>query len=309
MRWIYHRYFWLRIKKIFGRRSRLAKLHYQQVFSLREELKRILQRNDFDIIQVEHSYLGEVLEGITNSTRKILDLHNVHSAMSSMNEKKQFLREEKRLSEIYDDALVCSMIEKDHAQISGFKSLHTVPNGVDTRYYAFRNGNGEVKRLIFIGDLTYDPNIDGVMWFLKKINPFLPSNMEVEIIGRMKKRLVKKTPSNVKFCGFVKDVRTKEKNSAFIVPIRSGGGTRLKIPMAASMGLPIITTTKGAEGLDLEDGKDLLLANTPYAFIKALEKLDDPKTRDRLRRSARKKIEKLYSWDVISKNYSDILDS
>jgi glycosyltransferase involved in cell wall biosynthesis len=111
--------------------------------------------------------------------------------------------------------------------------------------------------------------------------------------------------------GFVPDVRDHMANaSALVVPLRSGGGTRLKILEGLSFGVPTVSTTIGAEGLDLVDGEDLLLADEPDAFAAAaLTLLRDEAVRERLSRAGRAVVEQHYDWRAQAPRLESILTS
>lgn len=302
---LFNRYFWLRLKRLFGNQTKLTKKHYQQIYALRMELEFLLKKESFDIVQVEHSYFANILKGLKIKSKKIIDFHNVHSAMCSLSEKNDFLSEEKYFSKIYDVALVCSKQDSINLEHARFKSLQIISNGVDTEYFKFQE-IGELKNVLFVGDLSYAPNKEGALWFVRKISPFLPSKFKTLIIGRKPGKLKKYSSDKIEILGFVDNINNFAKNSVFVVPIKLGGGTRLKILMAASVGMPIITTTKGVEGLNFKENVDLCIANNPFEFVSSIERLEKTDYREKLIKNARRKAE-TYSWENIGKSYLKIL--
>jgi len=274
---------------------------------LKRELKRLLKKRRFDYIQVEHSYLGQILRKIKTDSIKIIDLHNVHSFIDNK-EKEFFIKHEKRLARIYDLALCCSEIDKQRAAKLGFKKIITVPNGVDIDYFKKSKIN-KPSSLVFIGILEYWPNLETIKYFLNKIYPLLSKDIKVNIIGYYRKRQQKQLKKemqmkNVFFHGFVKDVRPFLKDSIFICPILHGGGTRLKILTAFSAGSPVISTSKGAEGISYTKNKNILIADSPEEFVKYIEKLMKNKSYlKKITSNARKLVESEYDWKKIMDRY------
>ena len=153
-----------------------------------------------------------------------------------------------------------------------------VANGVDTDQYDMkecepRNPSGPTE-LLFTGTMDYRPNIDAAIWFADQVLPrvrvYVP-NAKFVIMGRNPTPEVQRLAGpNVTVTGAVADdVPYFHRASAFVLPMRFGGGTRLKLLQAMSCGLPVVTTTMGASGIDFEHGSDGLVANTAEAFAEA----------------------------------------
>ena len=113
----------------------------------------------------------------------------------------------------------------------------------------------------------------------------------------------------VTLTGFLDDVRPAVQGAdVCVVPLFAGGGTRLKILEAMALGTPVVSTTLGAEGIDARDGEDILLADTPAAFARAvLSLLTDAALRERVRVNARRLVEHSYGWDRIGAQWQDLL--
>ncbi len=289
----------------------LKKDHNYHVFVLKESLKELLKNKKFDYIQVEHSFLGDVLKDIHDPSYKIIDFHNVHSQVTIPSLSFD-MKYEKNLSKIYNTALCCSENEKKYLEGMNWENIIIVPNGVDIQYFKPDKKTDDVKNLIFIGDLKYQPNREGVKYFLDAFHPLLPENLKINILGsyRRKDFIKERKLKNVEFYGFVKDIRPFFNNSLFICPILKGGGTRIKILTSFASGVPVISTSKGAEGIIYKDGENILIANTPEKFAEKIKKLTyDRDLFRKISESARILVEEKYNWEKIVERYYFDLNS
>ncbi|MFU8830602.1 MAG: glycosyltransferase [Wenzhouxiangella sp.] len=202
--------------------------------------------------------------------------------------------------------LACS--QEDAARLLALApgcSVSVVPNGVDLdAFRPGRPGSEQGGALVFVGHMGWFPNRDGIEHFIAEILPLLKKrpDLKLEIIGRNPGLSVPETEAGrVKFAGFVDDLQARVQRAAvFIVPLRAGSGTRLKILEAMAMGKAIVSTRIGAEGIGLVDGDSACLADTPEEFAAAVDRLlDDPGLRHRLGRRARLLAEQRYGWTVI----------
>ncbi|HKF42388.1 MAG TPA: glycosyltransferase [Thermoanaerobaculia bacterium] len=188
---------------------------------------------------------------------------------------------------------------------AGAKDPLEVPNGVDLDRYAFRPDPPAGQTVFFVGDLSWPPNADGIAWFCEEIWPLvarLAPAARVEILGRgaagRLSRFLRNPPARVSFAGEGGDTRPYwSRASVAIVPLKAGGGTRLKILEAAASGVPVISTRVGAEGLGFEPGSEILLADEPEEFATTVARLlSDPDSRRSLAAAARRRVEATYDW-------------
>lgn len=185
--------------------------------------------------------------------------------------------------------------------------VHVVPTGVDTEYFAPREGSVRNRHLVFTGSMDWLPNEDGIVHFVREMLPLIrqvePSTT-LSIVGRDPTPAVRNLEAQygVTVTGRVDDVRPFVAEAAvYVVPLRIGGGTRLKIFEAMGMGKPIVSTTVGAEGLPVSDGLHLLLADTPDAFAHAVVRLLQNQTeRARLGDAARHLVVNQFDWASVS---------
>lgn len=195
----------------------------------------------------------------------------------------------------------------------------SIPNGVDTNYFTPRTG-GETPALIYTGGMNMFANRDAVDWFLDAIWPRIKAAVpEVRFyaIGqRPSARLLAEAAKDphVEAPGFVDDVRPWVARSAvYVVPLRVGGGTRLKMVDAMAQGKAIVATTVGAEGIDGHDGKEFVLADEPASFADAVIRvLRDRSEMQRLGAAARQRAEERYAWPILGRqlagHYAQVIE-
>jgi glycosyltransferase involved in cell wall biosynthesis len=202
--------------------------------------------------------------------------------------------------------LTIAVSEEDRRELTRLASgaqVVSVPTGVNTAYFAPRGRREIHGRLVFTGSMDWHPNEDAVLYFSETILPRIRAHMpEVSftVVGRNPgPRLERLARLGVTVTGTVSDVRPFIDEAAlYVVPLRAGGGTRLKIFEALAMGKAVVSTTVGAEGLGLTSGREIVLADDPDDFAQAvMSQLHDPHARQRLGRAGRTLVESTYSWD------------
>ena len=196
------------------------------------------------------------------------------------------------------------------------RPVHVVPTGVDTTYFAPRDTPVRSRHLVFTGSMDWLPNEDGVLHFVRDTLPLIREaepSATLAIVGRDPTPAVRRLAGEygVSVTGRVDDVRPHVAEAAvYVVPLRIGGGTRLKIFEAMSMGKPIVSTTVGAEGLPVDDGLHLMLADTPEAFAHAVVRLLQNQTeRARLGDAARHLVLERYDWTAVSGHLDAALEA
>jgi glycosyltransferase involved in cell wall biosynthesis len=192
-----------------------------------------------------------------------------------------------------------------------------VPTGVDTEYFRPRGEEKpEPHNLVFTGSMDWLPNEDAIQYFIKEILPHIRRavpEVTLTVVGRNPypslMELSRRDPSVI-VTGRVEDVRPfMERAAAYIVPIRIGGGTRLKIYEAMAMEMPIVSTTIGAEGLPVKDAEELLLADEPLDFAPAVVRVlkDKPFARQLGKRAARV-VRERFGWDKVSATFAELCE-
>jgi glycosyltransferase involved in cell wall biosynthesis len=187
-----------------------------------------------------------------------------------------------------------------------------VPNGVDMDYYTApvsplgaKEGPG-ASDLVFTAKMDFRPNVDAVLWFAQEVLPLIrreSPETRFWVVGKdpHPRLAVLAGDPGIRLTGWVDDVRPYIAAAAvYLVPLRIGGGTRLKVLEAMAMGKAIVSTTLGCEGFDLVPGQELAIADTPAAFASTvLTLLRDPEHRARLGDAARRFAGARYDWRSI----------
>jgi len=204
-----------------------------------------------------------------------------------------------------DRALMMPWVEGDRITV--------VPTGVDLQQYTPDPSAPEPGPLVtFVGAMDWEPNVDGVEYFCGEIWPAIRVEVpeaRLRIVGRNPASRVAKWASEaIEVTGRVPSVVEHLRESAVVVvPLRIGGGTRLKIYEAMATGKPVVSTTVGAEGLDVHHGRDIILADDPRAFSQAvIMLLRDRDLRRRYERAAAETAAR-YDWSAIGKRFSEVL--
>ncbi|HEY3298946.1 MAG TPA: glycosyltransferase family 4 protein, partial [Armatimonadota bacterium] len=195
--------------------------------------------------------------------------------------------------------------------------LSAVPIGVDTDYFKPLSLDPDSRRIISIGTMSWPPNIDALTFFCKSVYPAVKEgvpDVTFSIVGANPTeeiRALAVQDESIEVTGFVDDIRTEAQGSAvFVVPLRIGSGMRVKILDAMALGLPVVTTSVGCEGIALTPSQHALVADEPADFAAAVVRLlNDPQERERLGTAGRRLVEDSYSWPPILSRLDDILSA
>jgi glycosyltransferase involved in cell wall biosynthesis len=168
--------------------------------------------------------------------------------------------------------------------------------------------------ILHLGTMFWLPNVEGVLWFGREVYPQVKASLpaaSLTIAGKNPPQQVKALPEQtegIDVTGYVPDpLPVLEKAGAFIVPLLSGGGMRVKIIDAWRWGLPVISTSIGAEGIDYIDGENILIADTPADFAKAVTcVLTDPALNLKLRENGRRWVKDHYDWQAVYRSWDSI---
>jgi sugar transferase (PEP-CTERM/EpsH1 system associated) len=213
--------------------------------------------------------------------------------------------------------LTLAVSEKDRAVLAANAPgarVSAIPTGVDTSFFV-PNGHEEVPAsLVFTGSMNWYPNEDGVLHFVDEMLPLIrreEPRANLTVVGRDPSPRLRQAaaPAGVRVTGGVDDVRPYVAEGAvYVVPLRLGGGTRLKIFEALAMGKAVVSTTVGAEGLSLVPGEHLLVADAPDQFARAVVSLlRDPARRRALGAAGRRLVEQRYAWPQVAREFESRL--
>jgi glycosyltransferase involved in cell wall biosynthesis len=218
----------------------------------------------------------------------------------------------------FDGCTVVSEVERERLLTvrPGYGPIAVIPNGVDIAHHTGAFGAPEAGALIYSGALTYGANFDAMEFFLREVFPRIRADWptaQLAITGKLNGVPVERLPAceGVTFTGYLNDIRPAVARSwVSVVPVREGGGTRLKILEALALGTPVVATRKGAEGLDLTPGRDLLIADDPAEFAAAVVRvLRDPGLRAALSENGRRAVAAKYDWPVIARRFSEFVET
>ena len=199
----------------------------------------------------------------------------------------------------------------ENASLLPIDSL-TIPICVDPETKAEVKRLPNPRRVTFLGGLHWPPNAAGIEWFARAVWPKVQSEVPdayLTVIGKNPpKGLQDSSITNLDVTGYVEDPEPLLADTAvFVVPLHAGGGMRVKIIDAWSWGLPVVSTTVGAEGIKYQDGEDIIIADGEDAFAQAAVKvLLDPALASCLRQNGRQKVETDYNWRITYKAWDQI---
>jgi len=297
---------------------------------LANKIRQLASTITFDIVQIEHSRMAPYLETLPSSTRakRILVFHNIaslqykriaHVAETRTEKIRAWLHGrilrwwEPRYAERFDRCITMSEVDRRLLLKANSRlQASVIPNGVDTQAYRPLPLGSLPPALLFIGSMDYPPCADAAIYLCHQILPHIQrllGQVKVWLVGRDPSPKVNRLNNNgVHVTGQVVDVVPYYRRSAVcVVPLRAGGGTRLKILEAMALGRPVVSTTIGCEGLDVVDGQHLLIADDPVQFAeKTVRLLTDKALYHRIANEARQLVVQKYDWDAIAEQLLDI---
>lgn len=197
-----------------------------------------------------------------------------------------------------------------------YEAIHVIPNGVDVPSMQSIHVEPQMNTLIYSGALTYSANYDAVSYFLESIFPRVLAQVpEAHLVVTGSTHGVNMASlalnSHVTLTGYLPDIRPAVASAwASVVPLRVGGGTRLKILEAMALGTPVVATPKGAEGLDMIPEEHLLIGTDAEHFAaQVVRLLRDPTLRSSLAENARRLVETHYDWTDIGRRFTGLVES
>lgn len=317
------------VKRLRQLRSLVASRSFERqlvtVPALQQALDRVLRSRRFDVVNLEFTFLGgHNLRQAPPGDRLpvlVVDSHNIDYDLarqyasagglfrrlySRVNARK-LEREELGTYRDADGVYLCSVADQQRLldEAPGARTL-VIPNAADVEFYQPRATDPapDGRTVVFFGLLSYFPNIDAVTYFVKEIWPRITEvhpKARLKIIGGQAPRSLQAlVQQGIELAGFVSDLRPHlAEAAAVLVPLRLGGGTRLKIVEAMAMGKAVVSTTLGAEGIEAMSGHDILIADQPAAFADSVNRLlADPDLAARIGRSARQLAVDRYAWSA-----------
>jgi glycosyltransferase involved in cell wall biosynthesis len=288
-------------------------------------LDQLTASGEVHLVQFEFSQMGSyMVRGIPS----VLDVHNIeHDVLRQMAqsgsparrlfnqlEYRRFRREE---IDAWRRATCCiATSARDAATIERQidRPVPVIPNGVDLDYFDIPPpSDNRGLEIVFTGAMRYRPNAEGAVWFAEQILPLIQRerpDAHFSVVGADPPAAVRALAdrAGVTITGTVDDVRPwLQAAQIVVVPLLSGGGTRLKLLEAFASGRPVVSTRIGAEGIDASDNRELLIADEPAAFAHAVLTLArEPDLRARLTGAARELVRARYQWSAISAQLREV---
>jgi len=307
----------------------IAQKYYQK--SMKQKIREVLKENKIDVVHFDMLHLSRyqpMFDGIpttltehnVESLRILSLLRNSNSLAFKAFMYLQYIKLksfEKKACAGFD---ICAAVSGDDLKVlktmSPSANFVIIPNGVDTGYFVPDGTPSLPNSLIWVGGMNNMYNSEAVDFFIEEIFPLIQEEIpEVKftVVGKSPTRKLlhlAKTNKNIEVVGYVNDVRPYIcKAAVYIAPIKSGGGTKLKVLNALSLAKPVVTTSVGAEGIEVKDNKHLLIADDPGLFAeKTIELLKKPENAATLGENGRKLMVEKYDWGIIGEKMNRVYE-
>ena len=307
------------------------RLVYSQ--KLAETIRRLTSQKPFDIVDIQHSRMALYREEIAPSckAKTILTLHNIAYMQYEIIAKIQSkplrrLRDwlhsralwfwEPRYAAKFHHVITMSQLDSQRLlERNAQLEMEVIPNGVDTQKYQPLPLKENHTGLLFIGTMAYPPCADGARYFCGQILPLVEQqfpHVETWIVGAdPPPDVTALADERIHVTGRVEDILPfYQRTLICVVPLRAGGGTRLKILEGMALGRPVVTTSIGCEGLEAVHGKHLLIADDPAGFADHINRLmSDAALYRSIAQSARQFVESHYGWDAIAEKLMHLYET
>jgi len=298
--------------------------------SLRSELEREIRKGKYDLAICDFVQSALMFTNFGNIPT-ILFQHNVESMIPKRHYKeasnaislifwwlqwKKMLWYEKKMCRVFNTVIAVSENDKEAFQkLYNLINVTTIPTGVDIEYFKPNPvGNIDDNSLVFCGSMDWLPNEDAVIFFINDILPILKNSIKdikITVVGRNPSPnivSIVKDYQEVELTGWVEDIRPYiAKSAVYIVPIRIGGGTRMKIFEAMAMGKLVVSTSIGAEGLPVTNGENIILENDALTFGHIISYyLNDDEKRKEIGKTGYEFVRDNFSWSRVAKKFENI---
>jgi len=296
-------------------------------------IKKLLHAHNFDVIHFEMLHTGQYIKKLEDlKAPALLSLQNVDSSvwrrlvgrennpikkLLFFVQSHSFARYEKRMCPLFS---ACACVSEEDKKLlkdlCPLLPIEVIPNGVDIEGYQPDHNLEEEAAIVYTGSMDWQPNEDAVLYFHEQIFPLILKELpdaKFYVVGQYpteRIRSLAKNP-NVIVTGMVGDTRPYfAKASVYVVPLRIGGGTRLKILEALGMEKAVVSTTIGYEGLHIIPDEDILVADDEKKFAELVIKLaKDKGLRRKLGKKGRKTVGAKYNWTTIGEKLNDLYEN
>jgi glycosyltransferase involved in cell wall biosynthesis len=298
---------------------------------MRAFLEELIRKERFDCAVVDHlaptSYFPDLPHAVffQHNVETVIWRRHLEHASNPLRrayfklQAERMYHYERRVSQAAGHIVAVSHTDADEMRrLFDVTRVTQIPTGVDIEYFRPPTpAPPATTDLVFVGSMDWLPNVDGVLYFVREILPLIRHarpQTSLAIVGRTPPAKITQLAAAdplIHVTGTVPDIRPYLWNSAVaIVPLRIGGGTRLKIYEAMAAQIPVVSTTIGAEGLSVNPPRDIRLADTPGHFAdQCLQLLDAPGLRDGLSRAAWEMVNANYSWEQVARCFENVMQS
>lgn len=291
--------------------------------AMRRRVAELVTEHRYDLVHLDMLHLAGYMD-VVGDIPVVLAQHNVEATILKRRAendahplRRAYLRYQQGKLARYEAracrraARVVAVSDVDACELqrmSGRRDIAVVPNGVDTGYFDLPQATVRAGRLVFVGAFTWFPNQDAVAYFCERILPLVRAQVpgaHLTVVGRQPDtaavRRLAALPG-VELTGLLEDIRpTVAEAAVYVVPLRIGGGTRLKILDALSLSKAIVSTSVGCEGLEVTHGQDILVADEPAEFAgRIVELLRQPQAAADLGRRGRETAVRRYDWSRVA---------
>lgn len=304
-------------------------------------IRRLLNEQSYDVVHADQLTMAQYALGLSASNlliqkppAKVFDAHNaVWTIVQRSQQTSSYLlrpllaREAKRLkayegraSREMDAVLAVSEADKSALIEAGADAdkITVIPIAVDSSSMRQLDVGSKPLDILIVSTLFYPPNADGVRWFARQVYPLvqrLRPDVSLAIVGQRPPKDISQLASHqsplITVPGYVPDLEPYlERASVMVVPVRAASGMRVRILEALAHGIPVVTTTTGAEGIDAVDGEHLLIADQPQQFANAVNSLlENAGLRRRLAQNGRRLVQDKYDFRVVLPKLEQVYES
>ncbi|MDQ1519237.1 MAG: polysaccharide biosynthesis protein PslH [Actinomycetota bacterium] len=292
---------------------------------MRAAVDRLVGEHSYDIVVVSQIHVARYVEHLVHHARLLDDfelavIRDVDPNTSVPARLRQLLTWTKQrwyarhVVRSFDACVVVS--EEERAAVNDVAPdtwVAVVPNGVDLETNTLRHDDVEPDTIIHAGPIAFYANREAVDWFAQQVLPAVRAtrpDARLLVTGRTGSAGDLPEGPGVEYTGYIEDIRPAIGAAWLsVVPLRRGGGTRLKILESLALGTPVVSTSKGVEGLGLVAGREVLVADTASDFARAtVGLLRDPDARAELRAAGRSAVETRYGWGPIVASFVDLVE-
>ena len=290
------------------------------------KIQELVAKNQFDVIiasQIGSAGYGRYFQNVPALFEEI-EMGIYHEQLAQADSLKSRLRyrltlakQKNYLRDVLQYFDTCTVVSEPEqvlvkTAVPGFKNVELIPNCMNLADYEKVHVAKRPNSLIFTGSFTYHVNHEAMVWYLKEVNSLVQAqvpDVQLSITGDHA-NLPLPPANNVTLTGFVDDIRSWIASSCIsLAPIFMGGGTRLKILEAMALRTPVVSTSKGAEGLDVEHGTHLLLADTPQEFAQAVVRLlREPALYRHIAENGFQLIAQKYDWPSVTPHFLTLVE-